>query len=183
MSKTTQVRQQIFTAPAAANNTGVIAAQTLPSSGTTIVSTGFTNPAVPRTIRFKGNATTTQGLIVSITGTDIAGNTITESVTMGGAFATPTDSVNAFATVTSVTFPTRGASSDTISLGFGAALGLDCFTDAYSFVGLTEVGSFVSDATTLSKNVATLNASLDGTTNQAVLYVPSVFPTYSRTWG
>ena len=117
---TTVVQSWSSPAPAVAANTGVHAAITLPDSGTTVVTTAITNPDVPRTIRLKGNQATTQGLVVILAGTDILGAAITESVTMGGAFATPTDSTKAFATVTSITVPTKGASSDTTSVGLGA---------------------------------------------------------------
>lgn len=186
MSKTTQIRQQVFAAPAAAGNTNVHAAITLPSSGTTVVTTAITNPAVPRTIRLKGNQSTTQGLVVTIAGTDILGNTISEDVTMGGAFATPTDSTKAFATVTSITVPTRGGASDTISVGFGAALGLDCYCDVHSFKGFydaTQVYSYTYSTTDISLNVVTLAATLNGSTDQVVNYIPSIFPAYGRTYG
>src|SRR5437868_15088080 len=104
---TTVIQSWSSPAPAVAANTGVHAAITLPASGTTVVTTAITNPDVPRTIRLKGNASTTQGLVVIVTGTDILGNALSETRTMGGAFATPTDTLNAFATVTSITVPTQ----------------------------------------------------------------------------
>ncbi len=80
-------------------------------------------------------------------------------------FATPTDTVNAFATVTSITFPTRGASGDTISVGLGAALGLDSYCNAYSFNDFpSQVSSYAFSKTFISLNVATLTAPLDGST-------------------
>ena len=109
MSKTTHVRQQIFEGPAAATNTGVHAAVTLADGATTNVTTGFTNPDIPRTIRLKGNQSSTEGLEVVINGTDILDQAITETVTMGEAFATATDSSKAFKTVTSMVMPARGA--------------------------------------------------------------------------
>src|SRR4051812_17443540 len=108
MSKTTKVRLQNWAAPAAVSNTAVHAAITLPSSGNTVVNTGITNPAVPRTIRLKSNQSSVDGLVVTVTGTDIFDQDISEDVTMG-ATATPTDTVRAFKTVTSITVPTRGA--------------------------------------------------------------------------
>ncbi|HWY79366.1 MAG TPA: hypothetical protein VNW29_03345 [Candidatus Sulfotelmatobacter sp.] len=183
MSKTTELRQQTFTAPAAAENTSVLAAQTLPASGTTVVTAGITNPDVPRTVRLKGNQATVQGLQVIVTGTDIQGNALSETVTMGNAFATPTDTVNAFATVISVTLPTRGASGDTISFGKGAALGLDSYCDQYSFSGFGGVTSYTYSTTVIARNTITLSATLDGATNQAVNYIPNTFPTYGRAWG
>ncbi len=183
MSKTTDVRQQVWTAPLLAANTGVLAAQTLPTTGTTVLTTGFTTLANARTIRLKANQATVNGLVVVIAGTDSAGNVISENVTMG-AFATATDTLNAFATITSITLPTRGAAGDTISFGPGAALGLDSFCDAYSFLGIgTGISSSTVSTTVLSRNTVVLSATLDGSTDQALLYVPAIFPTYSRTWG
>lgn len=183
MSKTTELRQQTWTAPAAAENVSLLAAQTLPTTGTTVLTTGINNPDVARTIRFKGNQITTQGLVVAIAGTDILGNVITENLTMGNAFATPTDTVNAFATITSITFPTRGAAGDTISVGKGASLGLDSYVDTYSFNGFSGITSYLSNATIISRNVVILAATLDGVTNQGINYIPSVFPAYGRIWG
>jgi len=184
MSKSAMHRQQTFSKPAVAANTGVLAAQTLPTSGTLVVTAGITNPDVPRTVRLKGNQSTTQGLVVTVVGTDIYGNALTEAVTMGGAFATPTDSVNAFKTVTSVTFPTRGGASDTISVGLGAALGLDSLCDAFSFLNTPTalITAKTVDTAVISKNTVTLAATLDGSTDQAVEYLPQTHPT-GRLWG
>jgi len=158
----------------------------LPASGTTVVTTGITNPDVPRTVRLKGNATTTQGLTpVVVVGTDWKDQPLTENVTMGGAFATPTDTLNAFKTVTSITVPTRGASSDTISFGFGPSLGLGSYCDAYSFAGFNleaSITSFTYSATVVSLNTVLLAATLDGATVQCAFYVPDVFGT-GREWG
>lgn len=183
MSKTTHLRLQTFAAPAALSNTAVLAAQTLPTSGTTVVSTGFTQPVNPRTIRFKSNQSSVDGLIVVIAGTDILDQTITESVTMG-ATATATDTVNAFKTITSITFPTRGASSDTISVGLGAKLGLDNYCDADSFaIGSAKITSFTYDTAVISKNTILHVTTLDGSTNLSVGYIPSTFSAYGRIWG
>lgn len=183
MSKTTEIRQQVFTAPAAADNTSVHAAITLPSSGTTVVTTAITNPVNPRTIRLKGNQATVQGLVMHMVGTDWFDQAISEDVTMGGDYTVPTDTVNAYKTVTSITAPTRGASGDTVSVGRGAALGLDCYCDAFSFVGLSGTSAKTTDTAVISKNTATLSASLDGSTDQALNYIPSIFPAYGRTNG
>jgi hypothetical protein len=163
-------------APAVAANTGVHAAITLPASSTTVVTTAITNPDVPRTLRLKGNQASVQGLTgIIIAGTDILGNAISETVTMGGAFATPTDTVNAFKTVTSITVPTQGASGDTISVGLGAALGLDNYCSADSFGSKSSITSFAFSTTVISLNVVTLSQTLDGSTTQYATYHPAIF--------
>jgi len=181
-SKSTMIRQQTWLAPKAAENDDVHAAITLPASGTTVVTTAITNPDVPRTIRLKANQATVDDLVITLAGTDMLDQVITEDVTMG-AFATATDSLKAFKTVTSITVPTRGASGDTVTVGLGAALGLDCYTDEFSFKGLAEVTSFTSDADVLSKNTVLLAGTLNGTANHAIPYIPSVFPKYGRVYG
>ena len=75
------------------------------------------------------------------------------------------------------------SSGDTISVGFGAALGLDSYCNAFSFSGFSGVSSYGYDKTTLSKNVATPSASLDGSTPLALTFIPYKFPTYDRVWG
>lgn len=180
MSKTTQIRQQTWTAPVAAANTGILAAQTLPASGTTTVTSGFSTPDYPRTVRIKGNATGISGNVV-VTGTDILDQTVTDTIAANGSSAV--DGAVAFKTITSAVFPTRNASGDTISIGPGPALGLDCYIDANSFRGFSGVSSSTNDATAISKNTVTLSASLDGSTNQALNYVPATFPTYNRIYG
>lgn len=180
------LRQQIWDSPApkAAENISILAAVTLPTSGTSTSTTFLSQPDVVRTIRFKGNQSSTQGLVVTVNGTDIRGNTLTEAVTMGGAFATPTDSLNAFASITSIVFPTRGASGDTISVGDGASLGLDDFTDAFSFqISPEYVTSNTTSLTVIPLNVAILAATLDGSTAQALPYIPASFAPYGRIWG
>lgn len=183
MSKTTQVRLQTFTAPLAVSNTAVHAAITLPSSGTTTVTTSITNPDLPRTIRLKSNQSSVDGLVVTVNGTDIFDQAISEDVTMG-ATATPTDTVNAFKTVTSITVPTRGASGDTVSVGLGAKLGLDSYCDENSFaIGSAKITSYTYDTAVISKNTILHATTLDGSTNLSVGYIPYSFPTFNRIWG
>src|SRR5882724_6436019 len=121
MSKTTHIRLQTFAAPAAVSNTAVHAAITLPSSGTTVTTTSITNPVTPRTIRLKSNQSSVDGLVVTVAGTDIFDQAISEDVTMG-ATATATDTVNVFKTVTSITVPTRGASGDTVTQDYACSI-------------------------------------------------------------
>jgi hypothetical protein len=180
MSKTTQVRQQTWTAPKAAENDDIHAAITLPASGTTVVTTAITNPDVPRVVRIKGNAAGITGNVV-IVGTDIQGNAITDTIV--AVDDTAVDGVKAFATVTSITVPARTQSGDTISIGLGAKLGLDSICDAFSFTGFAGASSYAYDATDISKNVVTPSATLNGSTDQALAYIPAKFPTYNRIYG
>lgn len=180
MSKTTELRQQIFAAPKAAENDDIHALITLPASGTTEVTTAITNPDVPRTVRIKGNATGIAGDVV-IEGTDMLGNAISDTIVAADDSAV--DGVKAFKTITKITVPARTQSGDKISVGLGPNLGLDNYCDAYSFNGFAGVTSYTYDETDISKNTVLLSATLDGAANQAVHYVPSVFAQYQRSWG
>ena len=90
--------------------------------------------------------------------------------------------MNAFATVTSVAFPTRGAAGDTISVRKGAALGLDSLCDANSFAGFSGVTSSTFNTMTISLNTVVHSATLNGSTNQAIACMSLTFPT-GRAWG
>lgn len=182
MSKTTHVRQIVWDAPApaAANNTGVHAAVTLGASAQD-VNTSITNPDVPRVARIKGNAGGIAGNVV-ITGTDILDQAVTDTIALNGSSAV--DGVVAFKTITNINMPAKtNGSGDTVSVGFGAALGLGCYCDAYSFSGFAGISSYAYDKTVISKNVATPSATLDGSTPLALAYIPYQFAAYGRTWG
>ena len=105
---------------------------------------------------------------------------------MGEAFATATDSLQDFKSLTKITMPARGAASDTISVGPGTALGLDCYCDAYSlrsFYDASGVFTHTHDADEISKNTVTLDATLNGTDNQTIAYILATFPAYGRIYG
>ncbi len=89
-------------APAASND-GVLFATNLGSAKQEI-STGITNPAVPRNIRIKGNVLGIDG-VVKITGTNFDGEEITENITANGAGAEDGDL--AFKTVTQIDLPVQ----------------------------------------------------------------------------
>lgn len=128
---------------------------------------GARNVTVTQTIT---NATEdTNGTIV-VVGKDLAGNTITETLTPNGGATVA--GVKAFATITSITgvgWVVGGADPDTVTLGFGAILGLpDKLTDtaqfmAASFNNASEAlaGKTVS-ATALESNTFTMTSALNG---------------------
>ncbi|NLB52081.1 MAG: hypothetical protein GX808_03990 [Syntrophomonadaceae bacterium] len=87
-------------APAASSD-GVHAAMALGAAEQSIT-TGITNPAVPRNIRIDGNVSGIDG-VVKITGTNFAGEAITEDITANGT--TAKDGNLAFKTVTKIDLP------------------------------------------------------------------------------
>jgi hypothetical protein len=95
---------------------GVHAAMNL-GAAVQAITTGITNPAVPRNIRIDGNVSGITGK-VKITGTDFAGDTITEEIQANGI--TAVDGNLAFKTVTKIDLPvqnhTPAAQTETIEV-------------------------------------------------------------------
>lgn len=107
-------------APAASSD-GVHAAMNLGAAKQTIKA-GITNPAVPRNIRIDGNVSGITG-VVKITGTNFAGEAITENITANGQ--TAADGLVAFKTVTEIELPiqnhTPAAQTVTIEVTHGCS--------------------------------------------------------------
>lgn len=108
---------QASTATATLGATALTAA----AGGQDIVA-GITNPDVPRNVTALGNAAGIVGNVV-VTGTNWAGETITDTIALNGANEVP--GVKAFVTVTKVHLPPEThAGTDTVSIGRGNCLGL-----------------------------------------------------------
>lgn len=91
-----------------------------------VVTTGITNPDVPRAIVATPGGTTANVTAVSVivAGTDINGTAITETLpAFSAGAATAVTSIRAFKTVTSITFPANGASVTT-AIGTSPKLGM-----------------------------------------------------------
>jgi hypothetical protein len=58
----------------------------------------------------------------------------------------------------------------------GAALGLDSYCDAFSFIGPSGTLAKTVHAIEIARNTDTLLATLNGTDNQALNYVSATFP-------
>ena len=106
------------TAAGAAN---VLAATALTTAAQDII-TGITQPPTPRVLSITGSASTAVGNVV-ITGTDAAGEALSETLTSTGEATVV--GTKAFATVTKITLPAlAGANGETISVGLSHAFGL-----------------------------------------------------------
>ena len=102
----------------------------------------------------------------TIYGHDIAGEEISEEVTLTGA--TPVATLKAFAEVTKVVLPIK-AGTETITIGWGTGFGLpyklaaDELVLVKLFNGSADSGTVTVNATDLAKNVLALNGTADGT--------------------
>jgi hypothetical protein len=164
---------QIFDArwtktPAAASATALLAA-TASSGGLNQAVTSQPDIARNITATTTGTGANVLAVAVVVTGTDLSGATITETLPAftAGANGTVTGS-KAFATVTNVTVPATGASTN-VSVGVGSKLGLHhkLPLNTVSFAFLSNVREATAptvavDAANLSGNTATLNSAIPG---------------------
>jgi hypothetical protein len=90
-------------APDAVSATAVLAATNL-GAATQQITTNITSPDVPRTVTIKGNVSGITGNVV-IHGTNIAGETITDTIALNGT--AEVEGIKAFATVTQIDLPAQ----------------------------------------------------------------------------
>jgi len=167
-----RVRTRSLGSPALGSTTAVHAAVTSTGS-TSTVTTAITNPDVPRNITATAGGTNTdiKAIQVTVTGTNAAGETISEALP---AFTVDTAGTvvgsKAFATVTSISIPAHDGTGATTAIGTGAKLGLGAklgYNVVHSsFLGGTKEGTAATVAvssTALESNTVTLNSALNGT--------------------
>lgn len=162
-------------AAAAASATAVLAATALTAEAQAIT-TGITNPAVPRSLTVKGNAAGITGNVV-ITGTNYAGAVITETIALNGA--TAVEGAKAFKTVTKIDLPVEvNTGTDTVSVGTGTKLGLPWLlphnTVLAAYLDNAKEGTAPTvtvSATAIESNTMKLNSALAGKVVDAYLIV------------
>lgn len=155
---------------AAASSTAVASTLVMPTTGTTVFTTGITSPVTPRNLVCVGNAAGISS-VVTIVGTNTRGSIISETFTMNGT--TPVVGNKAFATVTSIIVGVRNAVSDSVNVGTGVKLGLPTTLTVNSVdwvwlagVRETTVPTVVFNSTNTENNTVTLSSTLNGTTVQ-----------------
>lgn len=152
-------------APAAASAVAILAATALADGKAKTIGSGITQPDVPRILTVKGSVAGIAGDVV-ISGTNYAGEEITDTIALNGA--TEVEGAAAFRTVTEIVLPARNAEGDTVSVGIGKKLGLP-HKVAYPtcllvklFNGTADTGTLAVDATHLEKNLFALNGAPNG---------------------
>lgn len=172
---------QVAAADAVAANTAGIHAAVASDGSQQIITTGITNPAVPRNITATagGTATDIKAIQVIIEGTNCCGETITETLP---AFTVDTAGTvtgsKAFKTVTKITIPPHDGTGATTAIGFGSKLGLP-FKLAHNtvdsaFLNNAKEGTAPTVAvssTAIESNTITLNSALNGTVVDVYLKV------------
>ena len=172
MSKITGTASRIFTAllgsPALGTTNAVLGDTAMASGATTLVTTGITQPDVPRNMTVTGNGAAVAGNVV-FTGTNSAGEVITETILAAGT-ATVVGN-KAFATVTSILLPAYAvANTERIRAGGGAKLGLPVNNSRDGLIhahlnGVREAtrATVTFSAAARELNTITLNSALNGT--------------------
>jgi len=168
--------------PAAGTATAIAAPITSSGTGATSSNLNYVLPT-PRNISITagGTAASIVATAVVVTGKNIEGKTITESLTPTAATAGTTTGTKVFHTVTGITIPTQGGAGATFSIGVGNNFGINTRNLSVTQVRLvkklvsTGVESLVAPATTnfsttvVEDNWVTLDATANGL-NQYNLY-------------
>lgn len=184
---TTGVMIQVdeFTNPAAADAAGLeaaTAAQLTARTVTTFLAGGVAAlAAYPRNITFTtaGNTPADAPATATITGTDVFGNALTEVVNVAQT-ATIASGVKCFKTVTSIVYSVGQGTDCTVSIGFGALLGLahKPKTRAGTIGIIDEIavgarvtnGTFATPTTSPPNGSYSPNSAADGTRDYALYY-------------
>ncbi len=140
---------------------------------------GFTQPDFPRTLNVVSTLSDHDAAgVVTITGTDIRGNVISDAITLNGNTSVP--GVHAFKTVTNIDLSAVTAIDATagVEVGTDAVLGLDRIMDADEYINGSVDGTFEStratityDSSDISLNTVTFNTALANTKTYRAVYV------------
>lgn len=169
--------------PAAAVTDEILSAVT--DDGTEQTITSFdAQPDVPRTVTATagGTAGDIKAIQVTVAGTNVAGDAITEDLPAFTVNTTGTvESTKVFATVTSVTIPAHDGNGATTAIGTGSGLGLNTLNAINPVVsGMTSLNgtregtepTVTVSASAVESNKVTLDSSLDGNEVVFLYYVP-----------
>jgi hypothetical protein len=182
------VRRNFIDSPTdeVATSDDVMAAYT---TGANLVTAGLTNPDVPRVLSIVSTGTDHDAAgVVTINGTDIRGNVISDAITLNGA--TVVNGVKAFATVTSVdlTAVTAIDANAGVAVGRTDILGLDrCMSEngvILATLGGTKEATAPTvtySATVVSQNTVLLSTDLDGSSDVVVWFCTAELTSQANT--
>lgn len=163
---------QKWTNPATAAAAAVLSAQSIAAGG--VVTTFAGQPDFPRNLTVVASGAATGNVVV--TGLNVRGATITETLALNGA--TPVVGNKAFASVTSVSLPTVAAT--TINLGTGVKLGLERLLVADLLLAVSAAGVYETtrptvavSSTAIESNTMQTNTAPNGSRTFIAVYVTS----------
>lgn len=179
------MEHQTVTTPIVATTNRVLTTNAGPTSAAAVSITSFTaQPDVPRNLTITPTGTTgdVEACVVTVTGTNISGATITEAFTFIADASTAQTGNKAFKTVTNVAFPANcesGGFAATWIVGVGSKLGVKNCADAAGyyvfsvFNGAYETtrGTMAINASAIESNTFIPNGTMDGTKNVELFFV------------
>jgi hypothetical protein len=174
------LRRQKWTDAVATSATRLKTAQATSASVTTAVTSFTLQPDFARKIRVTPGGTTADvpSGDVTIVGTNIRDEALTDTVTFAANDTGAQDTTKAFKTVTSVTFPIQDGASATYGIGVSDALGLDrCMSEAAVIdvyangVRETTAATVTYDSSDVSKNTIDPNTALNASIDFVAIFV------------
>lgn len=175
------IEKRTITTPVVADADRLLNDQATSASATTTVTSFLADPDVCRAISITPGGTTADVPAgdIDITGTNIFGETITETLTLTANQATIENGVKAFCTVTQIVFPIQDGAAATYDFGVIDVLGLHRCLDATGhIIQATLDGTYeatrptcVVDADEVEKNTCDINGTLDGTKDVEIFYM------------
>lgn len=174
------IRRQKWTNPVAVDADRLKAAQATAQANTTEVTTFLAQPDFPRQITITPGGTTTDVAAgnITVTGTNIRGEAISEDVAIAANASSLVKTTKAFKTVTSVLFPAQDGDAATFDIGVNDALGLDRCMSGNEVLLATLDGAYEGtrptvtfNATDVSKNTIDPSTALNAALDLVVLYV------------
>jgi len=168
---------QNWTAPDAPSADGVLAS-TLLTIAVQTITTGITNPDFPRLLVIDSDGAATGNVV--ITGTNIRGEAITDTIALNGTNAVP--SVKAFKTIASIQLPIKAA-SESVFVGTLDKLGLQSIPLSTSVLSETsgnaaDTGGAIltRDADEIEKCLYDPTTQCDASASKAVAYISNEMP-------
>jgi len=147
-----------------------------------VITTGLTNPDVPRVVSATagGTAADIKAIQVIVEGTNDDGVVITETLPVFTVNSAGTvTGLKAFKTVTKITIPAHDGTGATTSVGSGAALGMPYALSKDTIVAAFLNGVYettrptVKVSTAVENTTVSLNSALDGNAVQVDFYEPA----------
>lgn len=183
------LRRQAWSAPAAADAGLILNDQATSSSVVTTVTSFLAQPDFPRNIVITPGGTTTDVPAgdITVTGTNIRGEVISETFTLTANQSAAETGSKAFASVTSIVFPIQDGAAATYDVGTGDKLGLDrvmgeaAVLDAFADGVRETTAATVAFGAAVESNTVSFNTTPNGTKNFSVVFVSTELTTNADT--
>ena len=149
----------------------ILDGQASASDEVTVVTEFLAQPPYPRNLIITPGGTTAdvKAGSITVTGTNIKNEVISEDFAFLADASTATVGAKAFKTVTSVSIPAQDGAGATFDVGFGDKLGLPFMADENTVIQVvvdgvieTTAPAVVFDVDEIEKNTVDLNSALDG---------------------